>query len=63
MDELGPGLDGVGAEVPDGPNATADVVAALDDSHIETLPREFARGGHSRHPGADHEDIGVAGGN
>ena len=58
VDELGPGLNGVGAEVADGAQAPSDAVAALDDGHLETFPRELARGADSRHPCADDEDIG-----
>ena len=61
VNELGPGLNRVGAEISDGPNATADVVAALDHDDLEPFPRKLARGGQSRHPGADDEDIGAVG--
>ena len=61
MDELGPGLNGVRAEVTNRAEASADAVATLDNGHIETCLLELARGGHSRHPGADHEDVGAVG--
>ena len=61
VDELGPGLNRLGAEVVDGSKATADAVAALDDGDRETAACELTRGGYSSHPGADDEDIGSVG--